>query len=48
MKYVDNHPKKNPAILDNFMLVPDVLTNKQKQALKRIQQLHRRKFTEVS
>ncbi len=47
MKLVDKNPKANPAILDNFLTVPDKMTDKQKKALARLQDLHRRKFTEV-
>ncbi len=48
MKLVDKTTKKNPAIPDNFLTVPDNPDGKQKQALKRLQELHKHKFTEVA
>ena len=48
MKLIDRAPKKNPAILDNFITIPDKLTGQQKQALKRLQELHKHVLTEVA
>ncbi len=48
MKLIDKNPKKNHAILDNFMDVPDKMTTKQKKALKRLQEIHKHNFTEVA
>ena len=39
MKLIDKNPKKNPAILDNFMIVPDKMTAKQEKALNEIRKL---------
>ncbi len=48
MKLIDRVTKKHPSILDNFITVPDKLTGQQKQALKRLQELHKHKLEEVS
>ncbi len=44
---IDRNLKKNSAIPDNFLTVPDKMTAKQLKALKRLQEIHKRKFTEV-
>lgn len=36
---IDTRPKKNPAMLDNFMSVPDSLTAQQDKALKDLRRL---------
>ena len=46
MKLIDKTPKKNPAILDNFIIPPEKPTAAQKKALAEIQKLHKHKFSE--
>ena len=43
---IDKTPKKNPAIPDNFMIVPDILTSKQAQALLNLQKILKYKLAE--
>ncbi len=48
MKLIDIRPKKNPAILDNFMVIPDSLTAKQVKALKELRRLLKYELKEKS
>jgi hypothetical protein len=38
-KLTDKRPKGNPAILDNFLILPNTMSTKRSNALKNIQKI---------
>lgn len=45
-KYIDTKPKQNHAILDNYLLIPDVSTPEQAKAFKQIVKLYKHTLVE--